>query len=159
MLSKASGGQKGWAMMLLQGLRSLDVSAMTGQVHAVPQQHSGSPRARINAGFLCFSSQCSGLSHLGQPVRNIWEGAHPLLCSKTLLYCAKASSPGVRLVPVSHKRLRPPEPSPQEGGGKGVWWQTHGSSGPQPCPAQPGQAAGKAARAARAARLQEQTCS
>lgn len=87
---------------------------------SVPKQRSGSPRARINAGFLCFSSWCSGLSHLGQPFRNIWEGAHPLLCSKTLLYCAKASSPGMRLVPVSHERLRPPEPSPQEGGGKGV---------------------------------------
>lgn len=114
-------------------------------VRLVPQLAvcSRSPRARISTGCPCSSSWCLWLSHLGQPLRSVWEGAHTSTLHRTLPYPDGATSSWYEAGPYESWAAPSSEPSLQGGGWKGVEWQIHGSSGPWPCPAQSGQVAGK----------------
>lgn len=129
-------------MMRLQAVQSLDVSTMSviGPTAGSVQQE---PRGQNQHWLPCSSSWCLWLSHLGQPLRSVWEGAHTSILHRTLPYPDGATSSWYEAGPYESWAAPSSEPSLQGGGWKGVEWQIHGSSGPRPCPAQPGQVTGK----------------
>lgn len=82
MLSKALGGQKGWAMMLLQGLRSLDVSAMSGRVHRSQSSAVGAPGPGLTLASSAFPAGVQGWVTWGSPSETFGKGLTPCSAAK-----------------------------------------------------------------------------